>query len=145
MTWDRRPKELSEQSMGVTLPSPRKGSLRHQTFVNQGGLCYYCGQPTPETKWTKDHRTPRCLARNRHGNVVGCCWPCNHAKGRKTEAQFLATSYLPLARRIALGFKESPEVRRATNPTTTPRETPRTTRNAYWIRIGDGSLMRTIA
>jgi len=146
MTWGRRPKELSGQRMGVILPSPRKGTYRHQTFRRQGGLCYYCGKPTLEVHWTIDHKQPRHKFKN-HGaghfrNKVGCCWTCNHAKGGMSEQDFINSNYLPQDRRILLGGRIIPDIAHVNQ---SAKIIDRYTRKAYWIRIGDGSLMRTIA
>ena len=56
----------------------------------QGGRCWYCAKLfTVQLPATIEHRIPlACGGMDDDSNIVAACYPCNAAKGAKTEVEF---------------------------------------------------------
>lgn len=59
-----------------------------------GGLCHYCDQPVAEEDFTIDHIIPVTRGgRSYLGNLVACCWPCNHEKRDQLIMEWRGTNW----------------------------------------------------
>lgn len=66
-------------------------AYRSSALTSQGGCCKYCLQPLSRRAATVDHRFPRSKGgTDNKANLAAACYPCNVAKGSRSEAQFLA-------------------------------------------------------
>ncbi len=62
--------------------------IKQELRLEQGGLCYYCGEPRP---LSIDHKIPPSRGGSHDKeNLCGACIPCNSRKGQRTEAEFRA-------------------------------------------------------
>lgn len=85
----------------MTAPSARSlgiATRRERIARDQGMKCFYCSRtmafhPRRQAdSVTLDHLVPRCDGGTRdRTNVVAACYRCNHAKGRQSVQQFLAS------------------------------------------------------
>lgn len=89
------------REMGVILAAKRRARLTgaggtyskleiEQLFEAQKGLCVYCSEALTKS-FHRDHITPICRGgSNWIENIQLLCAWCNHSKGKKTHAEYIA-------------------------------------------------------
>jgi len=67
-------------------------SHRYRLWEQQGGRCYYCGEPVDEEEATVDHMIPTSFGgEDRLENKVMSCRHCNNRKSNSTPRGFACT------------------------------------------------------
>lgn len=68
-----------------------RSTRRRQRLLEENPHCFYCGCDLTVDNSTLDHLVPRAKkGPNKSENIVLSCYTCNHRKGTKTAAQYLA-------------------------------------------------------
>jgi hypothetical protein len=68
-----------------------RSTRRRKRLLEQDPRCYYCQCDVTLENSTLDHLVPRAKkGKNTVDNIVLSCYTCNHRKGTKTAAEFLA-------------------------------------------------------
>lgn len=82
----------------MTARPGQSATKRERIARDQGMRCFYCSRmmafhaKRQANSVTLDHLVPRCDGGTREReNVVAACYRCNHAKGRQSVQQFLAS------------------------------------------------------
>ena len=68
-----------------------RSTRRRQRLLDENPHCFYCNCDLSLENSTLDHLVPRAQkGPNKSGNIVLSCYTCNHRKGTKSAAQYLA-------------------------------------------------------
>jgi uncharacterized protein (TIGR02646 family) len=76
----------------INLKQKKVGLNKSNLLIRDNSKCQYCGVELNKQTCTIDHIIPKSYfstkkQSNRWDNLVICCYPCNHKKGKKTPDQ----------------------------------------------------------
>jgi len=80
----------NDETIGANIRRPISYNTKHNIYMNQKGLCSYCGDYYIESEMTIDHIVPLSKGgTNDESNLQCTCNNCNQLKGNKFHDDFL--------------------------------------------------------